>query len=147
MECAQLLGVVAKRVGETCEGGARSFTPAQRGRHLKQLSKSELQTDRAFDRCHIFPVQAADALAQAKFADGAQLIRHCLALLASQPDIGFGRIKARHMTGQRHHLDPVEFPVCHIVANHDCGSGLADLTNERLVKRNPPDFAALRRPI
>jgi len=139
MECAHFAG--CRR--ETCEGGARSFTPAQRGWHLNRHSKSELHANHAFDRCHIFPVQATNALAQAKLADGAQLICHCLALLASQPDIGFGRVKARHITGQQHHLDMVH----KIIANDDYGSGLADLTTERLVKRNPPDFAALRRPI
>jgi hypothetical protein len=53
--------------------------------------KSKLNADRSFNGGNIFPVQAADPLPQAKLADRTQLIRHCLALLSPEPDIGFGR--------------------------------------------------------
>ncbi len=44
-----------------------------------ETSQSELYGDRSFDRGNIFLVQAADPLPQAKLADRAQLIGHCLA--------------------------------------------------------------------
>jgi hypothetical protein len=82
-----------------------------------ETSKSQLNACRSFDGRDILPVQPADPLLQAKLAHRAQLIRHCLALLSPEPDIGFGQVEASDIAGQWHDRDAVEFPVCQIVAS------------------------------
>jgi hypothetical protein len=91
--------------------------------------------------------QAPDFVSQTKFADGAKLAGHGLALLVLQRDIGFRWIEALDPAGERHGLNTVQLAVRHVVADDRRGPGFADFTANRGIEGHPPHVAAPRRTI
>ena len=89
-----------------------------------------MRLKRPLDPGQILRREPADALLQALLAGGGNLIGHRLVPRAADGDVGFGRIEPLHVTGQRHHLDPVERAVGGVIADYDCGPGLFDFTAE-----------------
>ena len=81
------------------------------------LQNITIETHPKSNRGYIFPAQATHTLPQAKLADRAKLIRHCLPLFPVQGHVGFRRIEPVYIAGQRRHLDPVQRLVRHVVAN------------------------------
>jgi hypothetical protein len=71
---------------------------------MPSRSEGKPEADNPLDSHDIGDSQAVDPLAQVPLADGRQLVGHCLALLAADPDISLGGIEPADVARQRHDL-------------------------------------------
>src|SRR5580692_10499312 len=78
-------------------------------------------------------------------ADRGELVRHGLAALAAHRHVGFARIQALDVRGERYDLDPVQKLIRRVIADDDGGALLPDLTAHGRREIHPPDLTAVHR--
>jgi type II restriction/modification system DNA methylase subunit YeeA len=131
-------------MGDT-KGGAFDIV---RGEWFRALcccaSKPELDAHRPFDAGEVMLRKRADASARAKLGRGRDLVRHSLAALSPQGDIGFAGLEPVHVRRERHDLNTVQGGVRGVIAHNHRWPGLAHLAADGWVEGNPRDLPTNR---
>src|ERR1019366_4270661 len=104
--------------------------------------EADLDAEGSFDGADVVKGQGCQLGFEPLLADGGDLVGHRLARLAIQIDGSFTGVNTGYVACDRNDLNAVEIAVGRVIADDDRGRGLLDLTAERRIEIDPPNFTA-----
>jgi hypothetical protein len=111
--------------------------------HVGAGLQVKLNSNRLFHLLDIGNREAAQATAQAQFADSGELVSHCFPGLPIEDYGSFAWKKLVCIAGERDDLDAAEMLIGKIIADDDGRALLANLAAHGGVEIDPPNFAPL----